>query len=460
MAGPVRQRHDGDMSETPHSTPQPPPQSPPPPAGDPLRVSHASDGFFNGIRDWGLVRDTSNRWFGGVCSGIARRFDVDPLLIRAGVLLLLLFGGVGLAAYLVAWLLLPDNDGRILGQEALLRGNGNGIALIVAICVVLAGGAFISDGGPFWLGGWTIPVALIAFILWRSQRDKARAATTPPNSPPQYPSHVPQPQSYAADAPPAAAATAFPDPSMQEAAMSTSTYAPPPTSPPAPPAYRAPLTPPPPPAPRRRRPGAFTGLITIGAAVVAYGIGYLLDGPLDFPGSPNLLGLLAALTTASLIAIGLGLRGLAGGAATSLAIFLAISAPTVALAEHVTDARGGAGDRTWVATSSNTETSKFQLGVGDATLDLRQLPTSGPASDVYASQGIGKLTILIPNGVTTRLKSNVGIGNIDSGSVATTESANSQSGVGQSSSLLIGEGPEQITVHVDLGIGTIEIKEG
>ena len=45
---------------------------------------------------------------GGVCSGIANYFEVDPVLIRLiwVILTIMSFGG-GILAYLIAWIIMP-----------------------------------------------------------------------------------------------------------------------------------------------------------------------------------------------------------------------------------------------------------------------------------------------------------------------------------------------------------------
>jgi phage shock protein PspC (stress-responsive transcriptional regulator) len=43
----------------------------------------------------------------GVCDGIATSFAIDVLIVRVAVVALVLAGGVGLAAYAAAWLLVP-----------------------------------------------------------------------------------------------------------------------------------------------------------------------------------------------------------------------------------------------------------------------------------------------------------------------------------------------------------------
>ena len=56
-----------------------------------------------------LLRSRDDRWFTGVCGGIAEYAGVDANLVRLVVVLGTLFGfGSLLVAYLVAWLLMPE----------------------------------------------------------------------------------------------------------------------------------------------------------------------------------------------------------------------------------------------------------------------------------------------------------------------------------------------------------------
>ncbi|MBR4297020.1 MAG: PspC domain-containing protein [Bacteroidaceae bacterium] len=48
---------------------------------------------------------TTDKKLAGVCGGIAAYMNLDATLVRAAFILLTLFTGVGLIAYLVLWLL-------------------------------------------------------------------------------------------------------------------------------------------------------------------------------------------------------------------------------------------------------------------------------------------------------------------------------------------------------------------
>ena len=45
----------------------------------------------------------------GVCGGIAEYFDVDSTLVRLLTVLVVLLGGAGVIAYIIAWIVIPKN---------------------------------------------------------------------------------------------------------------------------------------------------------------------------------------------------------------------------------------------------------------------------------------------------------------------------------------------------------------
>src|SRR6478735_2285118 len=117
------------------------------------------DGMFSTLRGFGVRRNTDDRWLAGVCSGVADRLGIDPLIVRGALIVLLFVGGLGGLVYLIAWALLPDQNGKILA-EAALHGDGWGIALLIVIGIALISN--ISD--RWWL--WTILVPVGLLVWW------------------------------------------------------------------------------------------------------------------------------------------------------------------------------------------------------------------------------------------------------------------------------------------------------
>ena len=55
-----------------------------------------------------LVRPRVGRKIGGVCLGFAEFFDLDVTLVRVIWLLVAIMTGVGLLAYPIAWIIMPE----------------------------------------------------------------------------------------------------------------------------------------------------------------------------------------------------------------------------------------------------------------------------------------------------------------------------------------------------------------
>jgi phage shock protein PspC (stress-responsive transcriptional regulator) len=64
-----------------------------------------------------LTRSTGDRKIGGVAGGLARHLGVDPVLVRVGFAVSILFSGAGLIAYLVMLALVPSDDAAPAGAH-------------------------------------------------------------------------------------------------------------------------------------------------------------------------------------------------------------------------------------------------------------------------------------------------------------------------------------------------------
>jgi phage shock protein PspC (stress-responsive transcriptional regulator) len=113
-----------------------------------------------------LYRTRDERVIAGVCGGIARYFNIDPVLVRVGAVALAFLGGAGLLAYLAAVLLIPKEGESGRPPEAPSRGLviAGAVLLVVAFCVVLP---FRGGWGPGW---GLVPlgfIALAGLLVWR-----------------------------------------------------------------------------------------------------------------------------------------------------------------------------------------------------------------------------------------------------------------------------------------------------
>jgi phage shock protein C len=55
-----------------------------------------------------LYRSKEDRWVGGVCGGLGKYLNIDPIVIRLIAFILVLCAGGGLLVYIIAWIVIPE----------------------------------------------------------------------------------------------------------------------------------------------------------------------------------------------------------------------------------------------------------------------------------------------------------------------------------------------------------------
>lgn len=58
-----------------------------------------------------LVRPRDDRWIAGVCSGLGRRFGLNPHLVRFLFVLSCLLPGPQFLIYIMLWMIIPGESG-------------------------------------------------------------------------------------------------------------------------------------------------------------------------------------------------------------------------------------------------------------------------------------------------------------------------------------------------------------
>lgn len=124
-----------------------------------------------------LTRSRSPKTVAGVCSGLGRYFDLDPVIFRVPLVVLSLVGGLGLVFYGAAWLLIPAEGERQNEARWLLSGRVEGTTLS-AILVALVGcglslASLGSHSAPFSL---LLAAAVGGAAYWSLHRREAEAA--------------------------------------------------------------------------------------------------------------------------------------------------------------------------------------------------------------------------------------------------------------------------------------------
>jgi phage shock protein PspC (stress-responsive transcriptional regulator) len=378
--------------------------------------------FFNHIRELGIARPDEGRWVAGVCASLARRWGVDPLLVRGLTIVVSLVSGFGLGLYGLLWLFLPHPDGRIHAQQVLrgvVTAGFVGSMLFLLVGLPASGAAWGSQGTlrPSSSLGF---LALVGFGAWWWVNRHSPRQPAQPNSDVAFRGEPPVPPEYG--------------------------------TPPQPPVVAA--------TPRRvdvRRPRRALTLATYGTAFITFAV---VEGWDRWVGRLPHAELVAGAAALSVVALGILLAGLSGhraGGLIPLALFLAV------LSSNSAAWRGGwpsTDTRTaiWAPTSATAATTGYQLGAGRAILDLTTTgPLAGATSTspttIPASIGVGELVIIVPKSVSSRVDASVGLGAVTD---RTNGNTDDHGGAGVEETIQNGTSPVLI-ITADVGLGHIEV---
>jgi phage shock protein PspC (stress-responsive transcriptional regulator) len=113
-----------------------------------------------------LLRSRSDRVIGGVCGGLGRYFDVDPIIFRIGAVVLAFIGGAGLLAYLAALLLIPSEDSP--AAEGAPAGRNRWLVIAGVVVLLCVTWPFLLGGGLL-LAGILLPLAFLVaagVLVW------------------------------------------------------------------------------------------------------------------------------------------------------------------------------------------------------------------------------------------------------------------------------------------------------
>ncbi|HEY1135575.1 MAG TPA: PspC domain-containing protein [Nocardioides sp.] len=411
--------HDGPGTGSEH------PHSPGAPGTGGPRVDAAD------MRDLQRLRRTKgDRYVAGVAGGLARHFDVDPVVVRVALAVLTLFGGSGLLLYGALWILVPadDTDRAVVSLDERSRN----VALFIA--AGLAGLALLGDLVNGWVPWPLLLIGLaIALVVGNHQRrseEKARAwasyampgvPTTPPGSSP-----------YAG--PPATSSSPYAGTPYAAAPASTSPYGP--TSPYAAAPAGVPLTkdagvPPVPPVPpagptgptgptgpmgapypptapvrRPRKPGPILFWFTL--ALASLGVGVL--AVVDLAGADVAASAYPALALA-IVAVMLVVGSFYGRPGGLILLGLAL-VPTTALALVGENLAGGELDVR--PTQASALDDRYWLAGGETSIDLSGIRDVEELEGRYLTveSGAGRVEVILPEELDAIIRTDVGLGSV------------------------------------------------
>ncbi|MEU5763524.1 PspC domain-containing protein [Nocardia sp. NPDC047648] len=88
----------------------------------------------------------------GVAAGFARRYEIDPVLVRVAFVVSTIFGGAGLVLYLLAWLLLSAAGDPASAAESLVGKGHSSQSQTKTIVLIVALAIAVSTMGPVGVG--------------------------------------------------------------------------------------------------------------------------------------------------------------------------------------------------------------------------------------------------------------------------------------------------------------------
>ncbi|GAA3271366.1 MULTISPECIES: PspC domain-containing protein [Streptomyces] len=417
------------MTDHQHAAPGPGPRpgsGPGTPAAEPSRAGAGKEGTAGapaGAVDPGrhFRRDRRHQMFGGVCSGLARQYDMDPVIFRITLAVLSATGGIGLIFYGFAWLFVPYDDEDENQVRRLLTGRVDGHTLAAVLFALVGCGVFLSmlsnDG--------VLSFAVILSLLLAGAAYWSRRRGTP--------SPDPIAAQAAADAPPEPQAPPVPAayPSWwREPIVKDGTYVggtgylwgPEDSrdldiatavgvgvrsgSGGAKDVWRPPQARPPKPA----GPRGIGGWVFL-FALLAAGLGTGLTWETQPLGTSLQTGLACAL---GVIGLGIAVSAFLGRTGAGSIVLAVLTAGLLAGSTAVPDDIGTDWTRTgWRPASVAQIRPVYDLGAGEGKLDLSAVRV--PAGDTVSTQvevGLGRIHVIVPRDATVRLHVEVGLGDI------------------------------------------------
>lgn len=386
-----------------------------------------------------IERSRNDKYVGGVCGGLGRYFDIDPVILRVVIACLAIFGA-GLLVYAVAWAFLPEEGQQFSIAQKTRRDGAHGRELLVIALIVIAGlFGLTGDVGGNNGFGWFLGIAILGGLFW--WRREGGPHYRPPAAPPaaNWPGQPPQPPV----APPAPSA-------FWAQTATTAPYAP--TAPYAAtaPAGGGPLPSmpwgyaPKPDKPARRR--SYLGTMTFFMLLISVGVAALLDAT----GAVNVSAQGVLATVLMVTGAGLLVGAWFGRSRGLIALGLGLTLAVAAVQAVDLPWKGGTGDIRWNVTSAEALDDGYHVQAGSAVLDLTRVEFGTATYTMDVSLGLGDLTILVPDGVTTRVVGHLGVGDV-------TIFGQHQGGVGVD--IDNGDpGTPQLLIKTRLGLGDMKVR--
>jgi phage shock protein PspC (stress-responsive transcriptional regulator) len=119
-----------------------------------------------------LTRSRTDQVIGGVSGGLGAYLDVDPVLIRIAWVALVLFAGTGILLYILAWVIIPEEDPDAAGQPTRTSAApsahasaGTSGALVLAVVLIAIGGIALLRSIDVNVPSWRVVLSAILALI-------------------------------------------------------------------------------------------------------------------------------------------------------------------------------------------------------------------------------------------------------------------------------------------------------
>ncbi|MFD7260976.1 PspC domain-containing protein [Streptomyces sp. NPDC059874] len=405
-----------------------------------------------------LRRSKRDKVVAGVCGGLGRYFDIDPVVFRIVLGVLTVTGGVGLIFYGFAWLLLPQEGEEDSEAKRLLTGRVEGATLAAVFAALVGCALFLSmlDNGGLAVFSVLVILALGGASHWSRRR---RQSQTPEAEAPT--AHSPAPPET--KAPPAPGGPSWwRDPLVKDGTTGPvgSTgylWGPADTEDATPrtPTPRAPADPAHAPARPRGGIGGRVFLLAVLAGII--GTAAVWEG--STLGHALQIGLAAAL---AVFGLGLAVSSVKGRTGFGTILLALLTAGLLAVASALPREIGTDWKRVeWRPAAVADVRPVYEAGTGLATLDLSRLDVpKGATVSVRASIDAGRLKVIVPREVTAQADVSVKLGDIHMPGETSQDVRIKSGGETQAATLPPAAGTEAggtIELHLNAGVGQVEV---
>jgi phage shock protein PspC (stress-responsive transcriptional regulator) len=297
-----------------------------------------------------LFRARDGRWLGGVCSGLGRYFELNPMIYRIGFVALALAGGTGILLYVAAWLVMPDEGVEdSIAAEAIKKRRERpwlllGVGLLgFAAILGLSSARIWPSPGNLWVAA---AIGGAAIVWWHVGRNGVPAVATV------TPGEVP------------------------------------------------------PPRVRRRS----LGPVAFGTLIAGLGIVGIVDIATDWSLDWRIVFAAAAVALGAIVAAG-AVTGYRVGSVVALGIVV-LAALALALVIRV-PLFAGIGDRTEHPATFSALNTSYKQGIGNLDVQLGDVAFPVGTTHVKATLGIGDLVVHVPRSVTVEVQGRASAGEVN-----------------------------------------------